>query len=61
MWEFYLAACEAGFRVGGLMVFQIQLARDISAIPITRNYMFEDEQRLSPTAGANVLQGAGER
>lgn len=60
MWEFYLAACEAGFRVGGLMVFQIQLARDISAVPITRDYMFEDEQRLSPSAGANVLQGAGE-
>lgn len=27
MWEFYLAGSEAGFRYGGLMVFQIQLAK----------------------------------
>lgn len=51
MWEFYLAACEAGFRVGGLMVFQIQLARDVAAVPITRDYMFEEEQRLRSDPG----------
>jgi cyclopropane-fatty-acyl-phospholipid synthase len=45
MWEFYLAAAEAGFRVGGLMVFQIQLARDIRAVPLTRDYMVDDERR----------------
>jgi cyclopropane-fatty-acyl-phospholipid synthase len=44
MWEFYLASCEAGFRVGGLMVFQIQLARDIHAVPLTRDYMVETER-----------------
>jgi cyclopropane-fatty-acyl-phospholipid synthase len=27
MWEFYLAYCEAGFRVGYLDVFQFSLAR----------------------------------
>ena len=27
MWEFYLAGCEAAFRHGDLMVFQIQLAK----------------------------------
>jgi cyclopropane-fatty-acyl-phospholipid synthase len=27
MWEFYLAYCEAGFRVGYLDVFQIQMSR----------------------------------
>jgi hypothetical protein len=27
MWEFYLAGSEAGFRYGGLMVFQMQLAK----------------------------------
>jgi cyclopropane-fatty-acyl-phospholipid synthase len=44
MWEFYLAAAEAGFRVGGLMVFQLQLARDIRAAPLTRDYMVDEER-----------------
>ena len=39
MWEYYLAVCEAAFRVGGLMVFQIQLARQPTAAPLTRDYM----------------------
>ena len=46
MWEFYLAAAEAGFRYGGLMVFQIQLAKTIDAVPRVRNYMVADEERL---------------
>lgn len=54
MWEFYLASCEAGFRVGGFMVFQIQLARDVSALPMSRDYMFEKEQRLS-TAERDIV------
>jgi hypothetical protein len=33
MWEFYFASCEAGFHYGGLMVFQIQLAKQIDAVP----------------------------
>ncbi|UTP38083.1 cyclopropane-fatty-acyl-phospholipid synthase family protein [Phenylobacterium sp. LH3H17] len=39
MWEFYLASAEMGFRYGGHMVFQIQLARRVDALPITRDYM----------------------
>jgi cyclopropane-fatty-acyl-phospholipid synthase len=46
MWEFYLLSCEAGFRWGGLTVFQLQLAKDIAALPITRDYMAREEQRL---------------
>jgi cyclopropane-fatty-acyl-phospholipid synthase len=46
MWEFYLQACEAGFRWGGLTVFQLQLAREIDALPLTRDYMIEEESRL---------------
>jgi cyclopropane-fatty-acyl-phospholipid synthase len=46
MWEFYLAAGEAGFRYGGLMVFQIQLAKKIDTVPRTRNYIAEEETRL---------------
>ncbi|MBM3502767.1 MAG: class I SAM-dependent methyltransferase [Alphaproteobacteria bacterium] len=39
MWEFYLAACEAAFRYGGQVVFQIQLAKRQDAVPITRDYI----------------------
>lgn len=39
MWEFYLAASEAMFRNGTLMVFQIQLAHRRDAAPLTRDYI----------------------
>jgi cyclopropane-fatty-acyl-phospholipid synthase len=41
MWEFYLALSEVGFRRGGLMVFQVQLAKRIDAVPLTRDYLFD--------------------
>lgn len=47
MWEFYLASCEMAFRAGRLVVFQVQLAKRIDALPLTRDYMFEAE-RASP-------------
>ena len=43
MWEFYLAGCEMSFRYGGLMVFQLQLAKDLEAVPLTRDYIYEEE------------------
>jgi cyclopropane-fatty-acyl-phospholipid synthase len=46
MWEFYLAASETAFRYQDLMVFQIQLAKHQHALPLTRDYMFEEERRL---------------
>lgn len=39
MWEFYLAGCEAAFRNGPMMVFQIQLARRRDVVPFTRHYL----------------------
>jgi cyclopropane-fatty-acyl-phospholipid synthase len=45
MWEFYLAACEAGFRHGGLVVFQFQLAKRNSSVPLTRDYIAKAEGR----------------
>jgi cyclopropane-fatty-acyl-phospholipid synthase len=47
MWEFYLAGAEASFRYGGLVNFQIQLAKRIDAVPFTRDYIREWE-RESP-------------
>src|SRR3546814_10483889 len=47
MWEFYLAASEVTFRHWGHMVFQAQLTKQIGTLPITRDYMLEEEQRLA--------------
>ena len=49
MWEFYLAFCELGFRYGDLMVFQVQLAKRVDALPITRDYM------MAPQASSAVV------
>jgi cyclopropane-fatty-acyl-phospholipid synthase len=52
MWEFYLAICEVGFRRRGCMVFQIQLAKRVDAVPITRDYMHEPGPWLGRAAGS---------
>jgi cyclopropane-fatty-acyl-phospholipid synthase len=55
MWEFYLAASEAGFRHDRMVVFQIQLARRIDAVPITRDYILEREQELRERESARQM------
>ena len=47
MWEFYLASSEMSFRFNGFMVFQTQLSRSINAVPLTRDYMGEQEHMLA--------------
>jgi cyclopropane-fatty-acyl-phospholipid synthase len=39
MWEFYLSISELAFRYRGHMVWQLQLAKRVDAVPITRGYM----------------------
>jgi cyclopropane-fatty-acyl-phospholipid synthase len=46
MWEFYLAGAEAAFRYGGMVNWQIQFAKRRDAIPMTRDYMYEESARL---------------
>ena len=46
MWEFYLAGAEMGFRHEGLVVFQVQLVKNVDALPITRDYMIEAERTM---------------
>ena len=46
MWELYLAVAETAFRYQNLMVFQLQLAKDQQALPLTRDYIGETERRL---------------
>ena len=46
MWEFYLAGAEMAFRHDGQVVFQIQLAKRQDALPLTRDYMVDNERTM---------------
>lgn len=52
MWEFYLIGSELSFRHDYNMVMQIQMARGIRNVPLTRDYMFEWERARAATAGS---------
>ncbi len=41
MWCFYLAGAICSFRYSGLEIFQIQLARRMDSLPLTRNYIYQ--------------------
>lgn len=62
MWDFYLAASEMAFRHQGMMVFQIQMARRVDVVPITRDYIGAAEARLRTREAslATPLRLAGE-
>ena len=61
MWEFYLTASEACFRLGQHVNCQFQLTKKVGVTPITRSYIAEREAALrlrdSPSA-ANSLAAA---
>ena len=44
MWEFYLAGAEMAFRHEHQVVYQIQIARKVDALPLTRDYMMEPRE-----------------
>ena len=46
MWEFYLASAEMTFRYDHQVVFQIQLAKRVEALPVTRDYMLDRERAM---------------
>jgi len=46
MWEFYLACSEMAFRKQNYMVFQVQLAKRQGVVPMTRDYIANEEARL---------------
>jgi cyclopropane-fatty-acyl-phospholipid synthase len=51
IWEFYLAASESAFRWQNLVVFQLQLAHDQEAVPLTREYIGHGEDCLKAHEG----------
>jgi cyclopropane-fatty-acyl-phospholipid synthase len=56
MWEFYLAGGIVMFESGAACNYQVQYIRDRNAVPITRDYMMEAEQRYrkADTAAAKA-------
>ncbi len=46
MWLFYLAGAEQSFRNGTLVNWQLQYVKDRNAIPMTREYIHEESERL---------------
>jgi cyclopropane-fatty-acyl-phospholipid synthase len=48
MWEYYLVISEIAFRYLNTVVFQIQMAKRLDAVPITRDYVTEGD-RARPT------------
>jgi len=62
MWEMYLAGSETAFRYQNLMVFQIQLSKELTALPLTRDYMVDTERELKSRdrhAGASRKRRTG--
>jgi cyclopropane-fatty-acyl-phospholipid synthase len=60
MWEFYLVGSELSFRYDHNMVFQMQLARGINAVPITRDYMFDWERAEAARPKAQIIWDNGQ-
>jgi cyclopropane-fatty-acyl-phospholipid synthase len=49
MWEYYLSMAETAFLWENIAVFQIQIARRQTAVPLTRDYLKEAEEGLKKT------------
>jgi cyclopropane-fatty-acyl-phospholipid synthase len=62
MWEFYLAAAEMAFREQAMMVFQLQLTKRQDVVPMTRDYIMRETERLRAREGSQrpPLRLAGE-
>jgi len=44
MWETYLVGAELSFRNQGMLVFQMQLAKTVDTVPLTRDYLTDWER-----------------
>ena len=55
MWEMYLVGAEVSFRRGGSLVFQMQLAKAVATVPLTRDYIqdWERAHTALPESSAN--------
>ncbi|HEY8288122.1 MAG TPA: cyclopropane-fatty-acyl-phospholipid synthase family protein [Acetobacteraceae bacterium] len=58
MFEFYLCGSELAFRREGHMVFQVQLAHEQTAVPLTRDYISAGEAAAASRQVASMAAGA---
>jgi cyclopropane-fatty-acyl-phospholipid synthase len=54
MWEFYLSGSELAFRRENQTVFQIQMARDQTAVPLIRDYITVAERAAARKEGEGL-------
>ena len=59
MWEMYLSSSEVGFRYQNLMVFQLQLTKNQGALPLTRDYLHDNERELRARDGQHTARRKG--
>jgi cyclopropane-fatty-acyl-phospholipid synthase len=52
MFDLYLASCELAMVYGGNMAFQVQMSKKIDAVPLTRDYIYEQETAGSAARSA---------
>jgi cyclopropane-fatty-acyl-phospholipid synthase len=51
MWQFYLAGAEQAFRTSALVNFHVQSVKQQAVLPMTRNYIAAEMQRLLEREG----------
>jgi len=56
MFEFYLAGAELSFRLQKHMVWQMQLARNVDTVPLTRSYIAKSEETVKAGALAEARE-----
>ena len=54
MWTFYLSGSTAAFETGGMCNYQIQYVRNRHALPLTRDYLADVEQKLLTSTSVAV-------
>ena len=52
MWEMYLVGFESSFRTGHLAVMHLQLGHQRDAVPLSRDYIVAETQRIMAIEGA---------
>ncbi len=50
MWRYYLVASELTFRLNSQVVFQMQLSRQQDGVPLTRDYLYCEDEELRHAA-----------
>ncbi|HEV7960071.1 MAG TPA: cyclopropane-fatty-acyl-phospholipid synthase family protein [Rhizomicrobium sp.] len=61
MWEFYLAGAEMAFRHDHQVVFQIQIAKRVDSLPLTRAYMSDERGDTEAAARPTRVKAVASR